>query len=106
MSTASRIIDLFGGTRAAARLIGVPKSTVQSWKESGLIPANRQGKVLDAGRQHGIAETPASFFQNETDTHQAGDTSMSEKPVQDEGGPESPALETPDAADAAAVIAG
>lgn len=103
MSTASRIIDLFGGTRPAARKLELAVSTVQGWKLQGYIPAQRQQRVLDTARRHGIAVTPASFFENETGAHQAGDISMSEKPVQDEGGPGSPAQESPDAA---AVIAG
>lgn len=86
MSTASTIIDLFGGTRLAARRLGLPVSTVQSWKTKGQIPSRRQQQVLDRARAHGIAVTPASFFENgEENALQAADNSMSEKFVQDGG---------------------
>lgn len=84
-NAAVRIIGLFGGTRAAARKIGVAKSTVQSWKENGHIPARRQQLVLDRARALGVAVTPASFFEGDG-ALQVADSSMSEKFVQSENG--------------------
>ena len=48
MTPAEHVISKLGGTRKAAAIIGVPPSTVQSWKESGFVPARRQRDVLDA----------------------------------------------------------
>lgn len=80
MSTAARIIGLFGGTREAARKLDRPKSTVQSWKTKGRIPAHDQQHVLDRARIHGIPVTPASFFEGES--HPAADHNRSENSVQ------------------------
>jgi hypothetical protein len=38
--TASEAIDAMGGTNAVARMLGLPKQTVSSWKRGGL-PARR-----------------------------------------------------------------
>lgn len=44
------IIDRFGGSRPMARLLGLPASTVQHWKDIDLIPAQRHREVFDAGQ--------------------------------------------------------
>lgn len=62
MAYASKIIDRFGGTRAMATALGLPPSTVQSWKEVGLIPAKHQQAILDEARARGIDLEPADFF--------------------------------------------
>ena len=62
MSSASRIIEKFGGTRPAAQALGVPTSTVQSWKQSGVIPARRQPDVLKIARERNIPIEPADFI--------------------------------------------
>jgi len=67
MSYASRIIELFGGSRRMSRDLSVggreyPPSTIQSWKDKGLIPAQHQGWVLERGRELGHEITPADFF--------------------------------------------
>ena len=54
MSTPTEIIDKFDGTRAMAKTLGIAPSTVQSWKDSGVIPARRQRDVLDAAQRLGI----------------------------------------------------
>lgn len=56
------IISRFGGIRPMAAAVGVPPSTVQSWKASGVIPARRQQQVLNAARAAGIPLEPADFF--------------------------------------------
>jgi DNA-binding transcriptional regulator YdaS (Cro superfamily) len=60
---AKRIIAAFGGTRKMADIINVPPSTVQSWKDAGVIPARRHQAVLDAARENEVAITPADFFE-------------------------------------------
>jgi hypothetical protein len=62
MNSASRIINLFGGTRALAAALDLPPSTVQSWKDAGLIPAKHQQPVLDKAIELGLPLTPADFF--------------------------------------------
>jgi len=45
MTQVSTIIAALGGVRAAARALGVPPSTVQSWKRVNAIPHWRQAAV-------------------------------------------------------------
>lgn len=52
-----------------ARALTVPEaervfkpSTVQSWKDSGYIPAQHQNWVLQRSRELGIGIVPADFF--------------------------------------------
>ncbi len=52
------VIQHFGGIRPAAQKLGVPVSTVQGWKERGVIPANRREEVLAAALRHDIAFGP------------------------------------------------
>jgi hypothetical protein len=62
MSHAPSIIQKFGGIRPMARALGLPASTVQDWKESGLIPARHQQAVLNKARELGVALAPDDFF--------------------------------------------
>lgn len=58
-----RIIAKFGGLSATSRALGHENpSTVQGWKERGVIPARQQSKVLEAARALEIAMSPADFF--------------------------------------------
>lgn len=68
MSYAARIIEKFNGTRKLAAAIGLPPSTVQSWKDAGLIPAKHQQAVLDKAREERIDLSPADFFEPEDET--------------------------------------
>lgn len=61
---AVRIIAKFGGIRPMARIINRPTSTVQSWEQSGYIPARQQENILQSARAFGIELTPADFFSN------------------------------------------
>ena len=61
-SPARLIVDKFGGTRKMAEHTGLPPSTIQSWKSSGLIPAHKQSEVLRLALKLGIDLSPADFF--------------------------------------------
>ena len=63
MSYASAIIDKFGGTRKMANTLGLPPSTIQSWKDTGLIPAKHQQTVLEQGRSLENPVVPEDFFE-------------------------------------------
>lgn len=63
MNVAERIIAKFGGVRRAAAKGGWAPSTVQSWKDAGLIPARRQQEVLDAGADLPEPVTRDDFFE-------------------------------------------
>jgi DNA-binding transcriptional regulator YdaS (Cro superfamily) len=64
-SPAARIIAKFGGTRAAAKALGLAPTTVQTWKETGRIPAHRQQLVLATAKGLQIDISPADFFDQE-----------------------------------------
>ena len=56
MNAAASVIDKFGGVRALARTLGHKHpSTVQGWRDSGIIPAQRQRELLDLAEAMGIA---------------------------------------------------
>ncbi len=60
---ASRIIEKFGGISALARALGHRHpTTVQGWKDRGVIPAKRQGDVLNKARELGKDVKPDDFF--------------------------------------------
>jgi hypothetical protein len=63
LSPAARIIAKLGGTRAAAKALGLPPTTVQTWKETGRIPAHRQQLVLDTATGLKIDIRPEDFFE-------------------------------------------
>jgi hypothetical protein len=54
LSDAAHVIESFGGIRPAASLLGVAVSTVQGWKERGVIPQNREQVITDVAALHGI----------------------------------------------------
>ena len=63
MNPAERIIDRFGGISTLARALGHRHpTTVQGWKQRGVIPARRQADVLAAARAHNVALTAEDFF--------------------------------------------
>lgn len=61
-SSAARIIELLGGTRAAARHLDKAVSTVDGWKKAGYIPGPQQEHVLAVCRRLGLPVTKASFY--------------------------------------------
>jgi hypothetical protein len=62
MSLAHKIIGRFGGTHATARALGIPPTTVQSWKDSGTIPARHHQRILEKSRALETPLTPDDFF--------------------------------------------
>lgn len=57
------IIEKFGGLTALARALGHKHpTTVQGWKDRGLVPSHQIPLVIAAGRERGIELTPADFF--------------------------------------------
>jgi hypothetical protein len=70
--TSGSIIDRFGGTRAMAVALGLPPSTVQSWKAAGLIPAKHQQFVLNRAREIGINLDPSDFFEGASTNESRG----------------------------------
>jgi len=52
---ARQVIAAFGGIRPTAGKLDVPVSTVQGWKERGVIPESRHGEIRAAASAHGIA---------------------------------------------------
>lgn len=68
MSYAHKIIEKFGGTRALASAMGIPPTTVQSWKDTGLIPAKHQQPILHKARELGFDITPDDFFGERSDS--------------------------------------
>jgi hypothetical protein len=65
MKPVDRIVDLFGGLTALAKALGHENpSTVQGWKARGVVPVRQIPVVIEKAAQHGIALTPADFFDN------------------------------------------
>jgi D-beta-D-heptose 7-phosphate kinase/D-beta-D-heptose 1-phosphate adenosyltransferase len=87
MTPAQRIIARFGGVTALARALGQRNpTTVQGWKQRGLIPARRQQQVLDAAQALGISLTPRDFFDPATAGTPAPREPHNESPVKRGGG--------------------
>ena len=64
INIAERIIEKFGGLTPLAKALGHKNiSTVQGWKERGIIPALQQPNVMSAGKQMNIPIHPADFFE-------------------------------------------
>lgn len=62
MTQAERIISLLGGVRRTSEIVGAPLTTVQSWRDGGVIPAKRQFDVIEAAKRAGINITGNDFF--------------------------------------------
>jgi hypothetical protein len=68
MTAVERIIERFGGLSALARALGHRHpTTVQGWKQRGIIPARQQQQVLAAAQREGIALNPADLFDDPAD---------------------------------------
>lgn len=68
MSYAHRIIDnVFGGSRKMSAQLSIdgkryPATTIQSWKDSGVIPARHHDWVLRRARELKLGLGPEDFF--------------------------------------------
>jgi hypothetical protein len=60
MSTAEIIANL-GGVSAVSRQLGIPKTTIYSWRERDLIPEWRQPALLRLALEKGVALSTADF---------------------------------------------
>jgi hypothetical protein len=50
MNPVQKIVERFGSLSAMARAVGVPISTAQWWRDTGIVPARRQAALLRAGQ--------------------------------------------------------
>lgn len=63
MNIADNIIQRFGGLTALSKALKHNNvSTVQGWRDRGVIPARQQSAVLQAARDLGVPLTPSDFF--------------------------------------------
>ena len=51
------VFETFSGIRPMAAKIGVPVSTVKSWRDKGHIPAWRHADILHAAKVHRLVVT-------------------------------------------------
>lgn len=58
---AADIIQRLGGDSELARSLGVPLTTVNSWKRANFFPEWRQPKLLELANQLDIALSTADF---------------------------------------------
>jgi hypothetical protein len=59
------IIEAFGGLTEMARELGhTNPTTVQGWKERGIIPARPQLLILEAANRLGLGIEPQDFFRS------------------------------------------
>ncbi len=85
MNQAEHIISKFGGLAALSRALGHKHpTTVQGWKERGVIPARQQADVLAAAQELGLALSPEDFF---ADDAGAGGEIETAAPAPATGGP-------------------
>ena len=54
MNEKTNLFDALGGTRKIAECLGEPPSTVQSWKSSGRIPAQKQSLLIERFAEIGV----------------------------------------------------
>jgi hypothetical protein len=59
--TASDIIDKFGSAAALGRTLGIPATTVASWRQNNYIPTWRQPALLALAHSEGVALSTADF---------------------------------------------
>lgn len=72
-NAASRVIDICGGPKAVAGMLGIGVISVRKWTYTtdrnggtgGRVPTKRIAPLIRAARAHGIALTPADFFDDE-----------------------------------------
>ena len=74
MKPVDRIILRFGGLTKLATALGHENpTTVQGWRDRGVVPSRQIPRVIEAGKAQAIALTPADFFDDDLETVQDGD---------------------------------
>jgi hypothetical protein len=58
LTSTADVLDALGGTAAAARLLGIKRSTVSMWKVGGRFPSSSYLALSDVLRSHGIECPP------------------------------------------------
>ena len=82
MSQAEIVIERFGGITALSRALGHEHpSTVQGWRDRGIIPARRQAELMRLAKTMGIELSPEELISDQ----------------EPEGGPRQPEPEPPEA---------
>lgn len=76
---ADEVIEKFGGLRPLANRLGVAASTVQGWKQRGLIPENRVALVLNAALEDGIELDSAPVTQKDKPAEGPADEKADDK---------------------------
>lgn len=67
MTQAETIISKFGTQEALANALGCRQSVIAGWKRRGFVPAQQQGRVLEAAKREGVSLTPDDFFASPQD---------------------------------------
>ena len=66
MSQAEIIIERFGGITALSQALDHKfPSTVQGWRDRGIIPVRRQAELLRLAKTMGIDLSPEDFFSDQ-----------------------------------------
>lgn len=61
MATAQDILSKLGGPAKAARVTGVPLTTVIGWRDRNFIPEWRRSAIVDAAQESGVSLTHSDF---------------------------------------------
>ncbi len=48
------VVQMFGGVRKLARLVGCDPSTISRWQATGRVPSGMQRQVLQLAWEHGL----------------------------------------------------
>ncbi|MGM0422706.1 MAG: mitofilin family membrane protein [Pseudomonadota bacterium] len=83
---ADEVIEKFGGLRPLANRLGVAASTVQGWKQRGLIPENRVALVLNAALEDGIELDSAPVTQKDKPAEESVDEKADDKAAESGAG--------------------
>lgn len=56
-----QVIERFGAGQLA-KCLGLPRSTVYSWRDAGIIPAKHHAQILAAAKEAGVELSPSDFI--------------------------------------------
>jgi hypothetical protein len=79
---AEEVIEKFGGLRPLANRLGVAASTVQGWKQRGLVTENRVALVLNAALEDGIElnDAPVTHKDKPAEKSESASSDDAQKP--------------------------